>query len=85
MQSWREYLILLDALTCFDIQKYYENEPKFKNVYSRNNLSNIVKDFTYAINLDECKSVVTKWIVLFVNVNSVTYYSFGVEHIPEEI
>ena len=24
-------------LTNFDIQKYYENEPKFNGVYSRNN------------------------------------------------
>ena len=54
--------------------------------YSRNNLPNIVKDFTHVINLDEYKSIVTKWIALFVNVNSGTYYnSFGDEHIPEEI
>ena len=26
-------------LTNFEIQKYYENEPKFNGVYSRNNLS----------------------------------------------
>ena len=34
----------------FELQKYYQNEPKFNGVYSRNNLSKI-KDATYAINL----------------------------------
>ena len=28
-------------LTNFEIQKYYENEPKDNGVYSRNNLSKI--------------------------------------------
>ena len=28
-------------LTHFEIQKYYENEPKFNGVYSRNNLFKI--------------------------------------------
>ena len=32
-------------LTDFEIQKYYQNEPKFNNVYSRNNLPKI-KDGT---------------------------------------
>ena len=27
-------------LTDFEIQKYYQNEPKFSSVYSRNNLPN---------------------------------------------
>ena len=26
-------------LTNFEIQKYFQNEPKFNGVYSRNNLS----------------------------------------------
>ena len=28
-------------LSNFEIQKYYENEPKFNGVYSKNNLSKI--------------------------------------------
>ena len=28
-------------LANFEIQKYYQNEPKFNGVYSRNNLSKI--------------------------------------------
>ena len=69
-------------LTNFEIQKYYENEPKFNGVYSRNNLSKI-KDGAYIINLDDHKSIGTRW---FVNAKSVTYFdSFEVEHIPKEI
>ena len=33
-------------LTNFKIQKFYQNEPKFNSVYSRNNLSEI-KDEIY--------------------------------------
>ena len=44
--------------TNFEIQKYYQNEPRFNGVYSRNNLSKI-KDETYIINLDEYESIGT--------------------------
>ena len=36
----------------FGMQKYYQNEPNFNSVYSRNNLPKI-KDGTYLINRDE--------------------------------
>ena len=32
------FLMLPHPLTTFEIQKYYENEPRFNGVYSRNNL-----------------------------------------------
>ena len=38
-------------LTNFEIQKYYQNEPKSNGVYSRNNLPKI-KDGVYVISLD---------------------------------
>ena len=44
--------MLLHPLTNFEIQKYYQNEPKFNGVFSRNDLSKI-KDGTYLINFDE--------------------------------
>ena len=73
------------TLTNFEIQKYYQKEPKFNGVYSRNNLPKI-KDGAYVINLDEFKSIGTHWIALYVNANNIIYFdSFGVEHIPEEI
>ena len=31
-------------LTNFEIQKYYQNEPKFNGFYSRDNLANEIKD-----------------------------------------
>ena len=58
--------MLPHPLTNFEMQKYYQNEPKFNGVYSRNNLPKI-KDGAYVINLDEFKSVGTHWI---------THYSF---------
>ena len=39
-------------LTNFETQEYYQNEPKFNGVYSRNNLPKI-KDGAYVMNLDE--------------------------------
>ena len=40
-------------LTNFEIQKYYQNEPRFNGIYSRDNLEEKIKDRTYIINLDE--------------------------------
>ena len=69
----------------FEIQNYYQNEPKFNGAYSRNSLPKI-KDGAYVINLDEYKSVETHWIALCGNANNILYLnSFGVEHIPKEI
>ena len=34
--------MLPDPLKNIGIQKYYQNEPKFKGVYSRNNLPKIM-------------------------------------------
>ena len=71
-------------LTNIEIQKYYQNEPKFNGVYSRDNLPKI-KDGAYIINLDEYSDIGTHWVALYLNNdnNVVTYFdSFGVEHIP---
>ena len=77
--------MLPHLLTNFEIQKYYQNEPKFNGVYSRNNLPKI-KDGAYVINLDEYESIGTHWIALYVNANNIVYFdSFRVEHIPKEI
>ena len=37
----------------FEIQKYYQNEPRFNVFFSRNNLPKKIKDGAYIINLDE--------------------------------
>ena len=41
-----------NPLINFEIQKYYQNEPKFNGVYLRNNLPRI-KDGVYIIKLEE--------------------------------
>ena len=69
----------------FEIQKYYQDEPRFNGVYSRDNLPKI-KDGAYVINLDEHSDIGTHWVSLYVYNNDVSYFdSFGVEHIPKEI
>ena len=40
------------ALNNFEIQKYYQNEPKYNDIYSRSNLPK-KKDREYVINLDK--------------------------------
>ena len=73
-------------LTNFEIQKYYQNEPRFNGVYSRDNLPKI-KDGAYVINLDEFSDVGTHWVALWVdNSNIVIYFdSFGVEIILKKL
>ena len=72
-------------LTNFEIQKYYQNEPKSNGAYSRNNLSKS-KYGAYIINLDKYKPIGTHGIVLYLNAENVKYFdSFEVEHIPKEI
>ena len=73
-------------LTNFEIQRFYQNEPRFNGVFSRNNLLKKIKDGAYVINLDEYADVGTHWIVLFCNKNKIVYFnSFGVEHVPKDI
>ena len=72
-------------ITNFEIQKYYQNEPRFNGVFSRDNLPRKIKDGAYVINLDEYADVETDWIALLCRSEIVYINSFGVEHVPEEI
>ena len=58
----------------FEIQKYYENEPRFNGVYSRDNLLNKIKDGVYVINLDKYEDICTHWIALFCNKDEIVYF-----------
>ena len=72
-----------NILKSFEIQKYYQSQPKFNGVYSRNNLLKI-KDRKYVINLDEYKPIGTHWVALYINDNNVIYVdSFGIQHISK--
>ena len=73
-------------LTNFEIQEYYQNEPRFNGVFSRDNLRNSTKNGAYVINLDEYRDIGTHWVALYINNKTIIYFdSFGVEHIPKEI
>ena len=78
----KKFLIPPHPLTNFEIQLYYQNEPRFDGVYSRNNLPDKIKDGAYVINLDEYSDIGTHWLTLYIKNKTVTYFdSFGVEHI----
>ena len=65
---------------------YYQNEPRFNGVYSRDNLPDKIKHGAYVINLDEYSDIGIHWTALCVNNKTVAYFdSFSVEHIPKEI
>ena len=73
-------------LTNFEIQTNYQNEPRFTDVYSRDNLPYKVKNGACVINFDEYSDIGTHWIALYVNNKTVRYFdSFGIEHIPKEV
>ena len=81
-----KYLIQAHPLTNLEIQKYYQNKPRFNGVYSRDNLAKKIKDGVHIINIDEYSDTGTHWIALYLLNNNVTYFdSFGVEHTPKEI
>ena len=68
-----------------EIQKYYQNQPRFNGVYSRDNLPDYIKDGAYVINPDEYSGIGTHWIASYALINNATYFhSFGVEDIPKE-
>ena len=78
--------MLPHPLTNFEISQYYESEPRFNGVYSRDNLTNFIKNGAYIINLDEYADIGTHWIASYVRNNKVIYFdNFGVEDIPKEI
>ena len=66
-------------LTNFEIQGYYQNEPRFNGVFSRDNLPNTIKngakrgERAYVINLDEYHDIGTHWVALYVNNKTATY------------
>ena len=81
------FLMPPHPLTNFEIQRYYENEPRFNGVFSRNNLALKIKDGAYVINLDKYAGVGTHWIVLFCNKNEIVYsgYLKSDSHLPRKV
>ena len=67
------FLIPPHLLTNFEIQMYYQNEPNFNGVFSRNNLPLKIKDGAHVINLVEYTYVGAHWIALFCNRIEIVY------------
>ena len=81
-QSWKRFLILPHLLSNFEIQKYYQKKPKFKGIYSWNNLPRTIMDEAFLKYFHEYKSIEPQWIGFRDNGNCVTYLnSFEIEHI----
>ena len=90
IKKQKGFLMPPHPLNNFEIQKYYQNEPRFNGIYSRDNLSERssteIKDRAYVINLDEYSDIGTHWISLYEQNNDANYFDiFGVEHILKEI
>ena len=51
-------------LTNSEIRKHYQNERRFNDVYSRDDLTEM-KDETYIINLNEYSGIRTHWVALY--------------------
>ena len=56
-------MVDIHPLTNFEMQKYYQREPRFNGVYSRHNLPKN-KDATYVINCDVYFGIGTHWAAL---------------------
>ena len=69
----------------FNDTNYFNDEPRFDSVFSRNKLARI-KDGTYVINFNDKNSKGTLWVWLFIDRNTAVYFhSFGNECIPQEV
>ena len=74
------------SLKNLEIQKYFQDEPRFNWVFSRDNLPEKTKDGDYVINLDKSEDVGTHWIALFSKRSETVYFdSVVVEYVPKEI
>ena len=73
-------------LKSFETQTYYQSEPRFIGIFSRDNLPDKIKRGAYVVNLDEYHDIGTHWVALYLNNKTVTYFdSFGIEYIPREV
>ena len=59
--QWKQgFLIPPHFLPKFEMQKYYQDKPRFNGVYSKDNLPDKIKDGEYVINLDEYSDIGTQ-------------------------
>ena len=72
---WIKLLVPLHPWSDIEITNYFNYEPRFNGVFSRNNLPRL-KDGMYVINLDDKDSKGTHWVPLFIERNLAVYFEF---------
>ena len=78
------FLVLLHLSSNIKITMYFNYEPRFNGVFSRNSLPRI-KDEAYVINLNDTESKGTQ-VPLFIDRNTAVYFdSFEIVYIPQEV
>ena len=76
---------MLHPLSNIKITNYFNHEPRFNGVFSRNNLPR-KKDGAHVINLNDKNSKGIHWFSLFLDRNKAVYFdSFEFEYIPQEV
>ena len=60
------FLMSSHPLKNFELERVYENEPRFNAVFSRNNMPKKIKDGAYVISLDEYADVAHIGLLYFV-------------------
>ena len=68
-----EFLMSPDPMTNFEIQRYYQNEPKLNSIFSTNNLPK-TKDGANVINLEEYGNSGTQWVAIYVKYDVATSF-----------
>ena len=71
---WSRIFKTATSFDIFENTKYYQNEPRFNGVYSRNNLHDKIKDDTCLINLDEYFDIGTHRIAFYALNNNFSYF-----------
>ena len=79
------YLWLIGSVLKRKVPKYYDQDCRFHDVFSRDNLPKI-KDEAYVTNPNDKQSEGTHWVSLFVDKDNAVYFdSLGIEYIPQEV
>ena len=66
---WIKFFSSAPPLKNIEITKYFNYEPRFNGIFSKNNLPRI-KDGVYAINLNDKKHKGSHWVSLFIDKNT---------------
>ena len=81
----QKLLVPLHPLNNIEITKYFNYEPRYNGIFSKNSVCKI-KDEAYVTNLDYKTSKRRYWVSLFFDKNLAIYFDFfAIEYIPKEV